>query len=217
MPAPFYSHNYYDIKAMKRIFTIIPVLFFFFCFFLYSCQQKVKQDDHQTEFEQDLTNTDSIKVIELLNTFFSYAEEGNYDDAAAMLFKVDKTDLNKMPEPLDNEEMESVKSLLRTLRIQSHRIDYIKFNEYYLNEAKCTAVLIPAHDGIPEATTVFYFKPVDYIDSWMLCMMNSVTDDNPFVKEEDKAQLTREYKADQAAKAAEVARADSIATSEHPQ
>ena len=194
---------------MKRNYFFQTVaLFAITILMLTSCHQKAEQKDNRTQFEQYLTNTDSIQVVELINTFFKYAEEENYAEAAAMLYKVDPQHVSNAPELLDNEEMAEIVTLLRTLKIYDHRIDYIKFNEYYLNEAKCTAILFPAQNGLPEASTTFYFKPVDYIDSWVLCLMHSATGDDTFVSEDEKAQLTREYQADQQARAEKQAQAE---------
>lgn len=178
---------------------------------LFSCGPKSSQKSTETTFEEYLTDKDSATVIQLVNDFFFYAEQGNYAEAAAMLYKVQADSVEMMPEPLNNEEMKEIVDMLKMLGIQGHRIDYIKFKEYYLNEVKCTAILQEASDGMPEATTTFYFKPIDYIDSWVLCLMHSATGNNPFVQEDEKAQLSREYKADQYERAEKAAEAEAEA------
>lgn len=209
---------------MKRhSFITLAVTLPLFLLLLTACHQKKESGDTRTTFEKYLTNEDSLKVLSLVNDFFFLAEQGDYASAAAMLYKVDpEVDLAE-PEPLDNEEMAGIVSMLRTLGIQDHRIDYVKFNRSHLNEVKCTAVLIPATDGMPEATTSFYFKPVDYIDSWVLCLMHSESGDEGFVSEDEKAKLKLEYQADQVerarkqAQAEEELKAEQQASSEQPQ
>lgn len=77
------------------------------------------------------------------------------------------------PQPLSNEEMASIKNMLSALPIKSHTIDYIKFKEVYNNEVKCTALIMEAYDNVPEIKTAFYFKPIDHLGKWRLCMVDS--------------------------------------------
>lgn len=183
---------------MKRhSFIYLAALLPCFLLLLTGCHEKKESGDNRTTFEKYLTDDDSLKVISLVNDFFFLAEQGDYASAAAMLYKADLDSALMQPEPLDNEEMAGIVSMLRTLGIQGHRIDYMKFRDSHFNEVKCTAVLIPAQDGMPEATTSFYFKPVDYIDSWVLCLMHSESGDEGFVSEDEKASLKLEYEADQ--------------------
>ena len=207
----------------KNSFIYLAATIPFFLLLLTGCHQKKESGDTRTTFEKYLTNEDSLKVISLVNDFFFMAEQGDYASAAAMLYKVNPDSNLVEPEPLDNEEMAGIVTMLRTLGIQDHRIDYVKFNRSQLNEVKCTAVLIPATDGMPEASTSFYFKPVDYIDSWVLCLMHSETGDEGFVNEDEKARLQLEYQADQVerarkqAQAEEELKAEQQASSEQPQ
>jgi len=223
-PFPSNSKFYLNIVTMKKQhILILSVLLPLAGLVLTGCRQKAEQKDTRTQFEKYLTNQDSLKVIELIDQFFFYAEQGNYADAAAMLYKAEVDTTFTQPEPLGNEEMESVATMLKVLGIQGHRIDYIKFREANMNEVKCTAILQPALDGQPEATTVLYFKPIDFVDSWVLCLMHSETGNETFVSEDEKAQLTREFKADQAARlqqqaeAEQALKANQDASSEHPQ
>ena len=117
-----------------------------------SCKDKPKPNP-QTTFEQSMTNKDSVAVTGLVNVFFQLAESGRYDEAASMLFKNNVDTVYDEPKPLDNKDMEKVKTLLSSLPIQSHTIDYIKFKEVYENEVKCTAIIMEAHDNIPEVKT----------------------------------------------------------------
>ena len=125
--------------------------------------------------------------------FFQLAESGRYDEAASMLFKNNVDTVYDEPKPLDNKDMEKVKTLLSSLPIKSHTIDYIKFKEVYENEVKCTAIIMEAHDNIPEVKTVFYFKPVSYLGKWKLCLVDSHHGDQTVIKADKKDSMQNEY------------------------
>lgn len=160
--------------------------------FMTSCKDKPKPNP-QTTFEQSMTNKDSVAVTGLVNVFFQLAESGRYDEAASMLFKNNVDTVYDEPQPLDNKDMEKVKTLLSSLPIKSHTIDYIKFKEVYENEVKCTAIIMEAHDNIPEVKTVFYFKPVSYLGKWKLCLVDSHHGDQTVIKANKKDSMQNEY------------------------
>lgn len=157
-----------------------------------SCKDKPKPNP-QTTFEQSMTNKDSVAVTGLVNVFFQLAESGRYDEAASMLFKNNVDTVYDEPQPLDNKDMEKVKTLLSSLPIKSHTIDYIKFKEVYENEVKCTAIIMEAHDNIPKVKTVFYFKPVSYLGKWKLCLVDSHHGDQTVIKADKKDSMQNEY------------------------
>ena len=179
---------------MRKIFYIILGVFLLTIspLFMTSCKDKPKPNP-QTTFEQSMTNKDSVAVTGLVNVFFQLAESGRYDEAASMLFKNNVDTVYDEPQPLDNKDMEKVKTLLSSLPIKSHTIDYIKFKEVYKNEVKCTAVIMEAHDNIPEVKTVFYFKPVSYLGKWKLCLVDSHHGDQTVIKANKKDSMQNEY------------------------
>ena len=179
---------------MKKIFYIILGVFLLTIspLFMTSCKDKPKPNP-QTTFEQSMTNKDSVAVTGLVNVFFQLAESGRYDEAASMLFKNNVDTVYDEPQPLDNKDMEKVKTLLSSLPIKSHTIDYIKFKEVYENEVKCTAIIMEAHDNIPEVKTVFYFKPVSYLGKWKLCLVDSHHGDQTVIKANKKDSMQNEY------------------------
>lgn len=158
-----------------------------------SCGEKKKNNSPLTGFEQSMTNADSVEVTHLVNQFFEYAEKGDYDAAAAMVYKDNVDSVYNEPQPLDNNGIAQLKQLLSSLPVQSHKIDYIKFHETYANEVKCTAIIMPAHDNVPEIKTVFYFKPIDYLGKWKLCMIDTHNGDRPVVDHNKKDSMQNEY------------------------
>ena len=177
----------------KNLYIILGVFLLIISpLFMTSCKDKPKPNP-QTTFEQSMTNKDSVAVTGLVNVFFQLAESGRYDEAASMLFKNNVDTVYDEPKPLDNKDMEKVKTLLSSLPIKSHTIDYIKFKEVYENEVKCTAIIMEAHDNIPEVKTVFYFKPVSYLGKWKLCLVDSHHGDQTVIKADKKDSIQNEY------------------------
>lgn len=177
----------------KNLYIILGVFLLIISpLFMTSCKDKPKPNP-QTTFEQSMTNKDSVAVTGLVNVFFQLAESGRYDEAASMLFKNNVDTVYDEPQPLDNKDMEKVKALLSSLPIKSHTIDYIKFKEVYENEVKCTAIIMEAHDNIPEVKTVFYFKPVSYLGKWKLCLVDSHHGDQTVIKADKKDSMQNEY------------------------
>lgn len=177
----------------KNLYIILGVFLLIISpLFMTSCKDKPKPNP-QTTFEQSMTNKDSVAVTGLVNVFFQLAESGRYDEAASMLFKNNVDTVYDEPQPLDNKDMEKEKTLLSSLPIKSHTIDYIKFKEVYENEVKCTAIIMEAHDNIPEVKTVFYFKPVSYLGKWKLCLVDSHHGDQTVIKADKKDSMQNEY------------------------
>ena len=177
----------------KNLYIILGVFLLIISpLFMTSCKDKPKPNP-QTTFEQSMTNKDSVAVTGLVNVFFQLAESGRYDEAASMLFKNNVDTVYDEPKPLDNKDMEKVKTLLSSLPIKSHTIDYIKFKEVYENEVKCTAIIMEAHDNIPEVKTVFYFKPVSYLGKWKLCLVDSHHGDQTVIKADKKDSMQNDY------------------------
>lgn len=180
---------------MRIIFNIISVCFVA-ALLLVGCKNKPKQESQQTKFEMSLGCTDSIEAVQTINKFFEYAESGNVSEAAGMLYKINHADVWDTPEELDNDEMKTIRDMLTSLPVKSHNIDYIKFNQAFDNEAKCTAVIEPASDDFPGVTTVFYFRLYNYEGKWMLCMKDTHKGDRGLVDAADKDSLQKKFSKD---------------------
>lgn len=94
-------------------------------------------------------------------------------EAVAMLYKADPSDVWGEPLQLDNEEMRQVKQTLGCFPVLRYQIDYIKFQSAVKNEVKCTIVMREAEGELPAVTNRWYFKPMNYLGGWRLCMMDS--------------------------------------------
>ena len=177
----------------KNLSLAGSLLLFLFVACFTGCKDKPKQESKFTGFEQSMTNADSTEVEHLVNVFFKYAESGKYGEAVGMLYKLDANDRYGKPKLLDKENAKEVYNLLSSLPITSHNIDYIKFHSVYSNEVKCTAIIQPAHDNIPEIKTEYYFKPINDSGNWKLCLLNSYNGDQPVVDDAKKDSMEKEY------------------------
>lgn len=159
------------------------------------CRKKIKEDSAQTHFESGLNREDSVAVVNLIDKFFGYLESEDVYSAVAMLYKPDRESSTPYAEPLllNNDEIERLVAQYGSLPVYDHKIDYIKFKESYLNEAKCTVVIQPEQGGLPAATMVYYLKPVNYLGGWVLCLMDSQSGDHTIVNNDDKDSLERHY------------------------
>lgn len=183
--------KYKNIYSRSIVFS--AMLLVFMSLLLVNCKGTKEENNGMTDFEAAMTNEDSLAVVDLIDQFFVALENGEVNSAVAMLYKVDPRDMNGTPEVLDNEEMENLRTLFASIPVYEHKIDYIKFYNRILNEVKCTAILQPAHDNVPSATMSYYFKPINSMGTWVLCLMNSDSGNFTIVKNEDKDSLTEHY------------------------
>ena len=168
--------------------------------FFASCKGNKAPKDQPTGFELAMTDKDTTAIVNLVNQFFASVEDGNISDAVAMLYQDCDSDRFEEPQLLDNEQIQRVTNLLKALPVIEHRIDYIKFSETYANEVKVSAIIAHAEDDFPEVKTVFYFKPVDYLGSWRLCLVNSNEGDTRLISNEQADSLQEKFANDMKAK-----------------
>ena len=181
----------------NRLLALICVFALVFVFA--GCKsKKEKPQSQKTEFEQGMTAKDTLAVKELVDKFFSYAKSKNFDEAAAMLYR---NDLDKKGEPqqLDNEEMAEVKTMLESIPMVDYKIEYIKFDEYYANEVLCHVIIKKAEGDMPDITTKMFFKPVDYMGNWVLCLTNTEYGDKGVVRPDKRDSVERAYRKQQKA------------------
>ncbi|MBP3511272.1 MAG: hypothetical protein J6K19_04430 [Prevotella sp.] len=166
-------------------------------FLVAACKSgKEKPAGNETTFEQAMESKDTVAVKQLVDRFFTFAKEENYSEAAGMLYRNDE-DIKGEPEPLDNDGLAEVISMLKTIHPVDYRIEYIKFNEYYANEVLCHVVLRKAEGDMPDITTKMFFKPVNYMGNWLLCLTNTEYGDRGVVDPNKRDSAMRAYNAQQ--------------------
>lgn len=156
-----------------------------------SCsKEKSTEDTTITKFEKSLKERDTAEVKALVDRFFQYAINKEFGEAAAMLYRSDKS---SQPEVLDNEEMRKVKIMLRSFPMVDYRIEYIKFNKNRSNEVLCYVIMQKAEEGKPELSTKMFFKPVKVLDKWYLCLTNTEYGDRGVVKSTKRDSVKKAY------------------------
>lgn len=183
-----------DSMTNRKYFSIGVVLLMAVVFAATGCKNKqAKEENPFTKFEMALNEHDTTQVTNLVNSFFELVEGEKITDAVAMLYEDCDSDKYGQPVLLDNEKIASVTNLFKSFPIISHRIEYIKFREAWKNEVKVTAVIAEATDSRPEIKTVFYFKPIDYLGSWHLCLVNTNEGDRRIIKNAQADSMTTKY------------------------
>ena len=154
------------MKKLNIIAIAICLLSFFSCQSADKNQQKDSDTTELNSFVSGLVKEDTTSVEKLVNTYMTYAQNKQYSEAA-MLFKPDTTDIWNVPVPLDNDEMESVKAVLKRFPVLSYKITNMEFRTAVDNEIKCSFVM---NDSL-NITSSWTFRPMNYLGGWRLCLM----------------------------------------------
>ena len=158
-----------------------------------SCSSKKKevQGPPPTDFEKGMTAKDTTAVKELVDQFFAYAKEKNFTEAAGMLYRT--TEDSDEPQPLNNDEMAEVKKMLETFPMVDYRIEYIKLSDSEENEVLCYVIMKKAEGDMPEMSTKMFFKPVNYMGNWVLCLTNTGYGDKGVVDPNKRDSVEKTY------------------------
>lgn len=158
-----------------------------------SCSSKKEevQGPPPTDFEKGMTAKDTTTVKELVDQFFTYTKEKNFTEAAGMLYRT--TEDSDEPQPLNNDEMAEVKTMLETFPMVDYRIEYIKFSDSEENEVLCSVIMKKAEGDMPEMATKMFFKPVNYMGNWVLCLTNTGYGDKGVVDPNKRDSVEKNY------------------------
>lgn len=154
--------------------------------------KKEKAKTEETEFEQAMSNKDTLAIEQLIDTFFGYVKNKQYGDAILMLYRNDTSE-DGSPVELNNEEMAETRAMLESIPMVGYKIEYIKFNEYYANEVKCNVIIREAEGDMPAITTKMFFKPVNYLGNWVLCLTNTEYGDRRIVDPSKSDSMTKAF------------------------
>lgn len=130
----------------------------------------VEQSKPFVDFVSGLDSEDTLAVEKLINNFMTYAQNKQYGQAVAMLYKADPENAWNEPLQLSNEEMNEVILLLKRFSFGGYRISNMKFESALMNEVKCAIV---ENDTMPTVISNWYFKPINYLGGWRLCLLDS--------------------------------------------
>lgn len=140
-----------------------------------------------------MTANDTASVIGLIDEFFTHVKAKDYDEAAAMLYKVNPNFPEGQPILLDDDQMREVISMLSTLPVLDYRIEYMKFTGSYENEVLCYVIIQKGTEGIPDITSKMFFRPMDFLGNWCLSIMNTTWGDRGIVAPSDRDSIARKY------------------------
>ena len=179
----------------KSLLFLVPMLFMLLM--MNSCNSCSNKKDEPkgpqpTEFEEAMTAKDTTAVKQLVDQFFSYVKEKNFSEAAGMLYRNDE-DPNHEPQQLNNEEMAEVRGMLESVPMVDYRIEYIKFDENYQNEVLCHVIIKKAEGDMPEMSTKMFFKPVNYMGNWLLCLTNTEYGDKGVVNPDKRDSVQKDF------------------------
>lgn len=143
------------------IFSITSILML-----LFSCSENKFSDkkyyEANTNIKMYLTSEDTISITSIVNQFMDFYVEGKYTDAVALLYS--QRTPKAEPQLLDNDELKSIISMLKSNPIKSYTLSCITFNNADNNEVKCRII---TKNNIP---MYFTFRPVRYLGGWRLCL-----------------------------------------------
>lgn len=159
--------------------TIYIITSLFFILMCTGCLSNSKQqetpesiEDPYKNFTSGLVKEDTVAVTELVTKFMRLAQQEQYAEAAAMLYKLSPEDQWDEPLSLNNEEMDQVKTMLRQIPFTRFYISNLKFETALKNEVKCSITLKGTSTTTESMQTNIYFNPINYLGGWRLCMMN---------------------------------------------
>lgn len=179
---------------MRLYNKLLASLGILFCLqFVVSCDLG-KKTHREFTFEELITHEDTVEVKELIATFFNFTITQEYDEAAAMLYRIDPQNPKGQPILLDNEEMTWVVNLLQTFPAVDYKIEYLKFYQAYENEAMCRIIISKGQDGAPDVTSKIFLKPLFYLGKWSLGIMNTAWGDKGIVDPSDRDSVSRAYR-----------------------
>lgn len=130
-------------------------------------------EELSNDFVSGLVREDTLAVKKLVDKFMTCVQNKQYEQAVVMLYRLDPEDAWNEPLQLGNEEMNNIVCMLKQIPVLSYRINNIKFETALMNEVKCTIVMREADDTTSEVVNNWYFKPVNYLGGWRLCLMDS--------------------------------------------
>ncbi len=160
-----------------------------------SCSKKDEAAPTQTQFEASMTNADSVAVVAEINKFFDLLKAKDTYGACGMLVKITEKNGHFEFNELDNQELEERAKTLKLFPVEEYHIDYLKFHEYYKNEAQISVTIAKGDPSknIPDATTKMYLIPVNITGAWKLALLDSREGQRSLVDGDSKDSLSYRY------------------------
>lgn len=178
------------------------LLIFSICLIFASCSscshkenQSVDDLDIPTEFEEQLTESDTADVKALIATYIGHIQNNRLYEAAGMVYRQEMRHSKLFPRELDNDEMERLVNIYKLFPVLDYKIDYMRFREAGLNEVCVTVIMQKGENGKPDATSKMFFNPIYHANKWCLVLDDSHQGTNAFVPAAKRDSMRGVYKA----------------------
>ena len=168
----------------KQFFVILGVACLAVC--LFSCQGKKEKapsdilEEMSAKPKMIITAEDTAAVYQLLDNYLGLLKEGNLDGAISSLrCLTDKDSLLS----LTDEQMKGIKGSLAMMSGKTFRIEYLKFNKDYDNEARIKCILFENKPGENAPNEIsMTLRPVRYAGTWYLTPADDATRSSELAK-----------------------------------
>jgi hypothetical protein len=177
---------------MKTYIFIFLFVLIGICFV--SCKNDNKTINKEVLFSETLTGNDTVAVEKLVQLYFSHLMDGNHYDAASILYRPNPENIEYKPELLDNEQIEQVVKSMKAIPVVGYNIEYIKFNQSYNNEVMVRVIMFEGKDGLPDVCSKVFFKPINYLGTWFLTVMDSNSGDKQLVDSDERKEFMLQNK-----------------------
>lgn len=181
---------------MKKLFSLlllIGAIFFASCSSCSHKEENVDPLDIPTEFEKNLTSTDTSEVKELIVTYIELVKEQKFAEAAEMVYRQEMQKGVKVPRPLNNDELDRLFNIYKLFPIEDYKIDYLRFREEGLNEVCVTITMQKGKNGQPDATSKMFFNPIYIQSKWFLVLDDSHQGTKTFVPVEKRDSMRKVF------------------------
>ena len=136
-----------------------------------SCKDKGKSAEiNLNEFQEGLTASDSLKVVQLADSCMSFLKVGQFNNAFAMLCEYDDSTHTVLP--LSEVTRNSYQKRFTIFPVVDYKLVYFTFCEEGLNDVKYEVTFSAGGDNVSK--TYYMFNPVKVDGTWHLSVKNAM-------------------------------------------
>ena len=161
----------------KKYFVILGIVSLVLC--LSCCSGKKEKapvdilDEMTAKPKMILSADDTAAVYQLLDNYLELIKEGNLDDAVSSLRSLTNKDSLLS---LTSDQKKGLRGTLTMMAGKKFRIEYLKFNKDYDNEARIKCILFENKPGENAPNEIsMTLRPVRYEGTWYLTIADDAT------------------------------------------
>lgn len=181
------------MKKLSLLLILVVTVFFASCSSCSHKDQNVDPLDIPTEFEENLTSSDTAQVKELVVTYIEFLKEQKYAEAAEMVYRQEMQHGVKVPRLLNDDELERLFNVYKLFPIEDYKIDYLRFREEGLNEVCVSIIMKKGENGQPDAISKMFFNPIYIQSKWFLVLDDSHQGTKAFVPAEKRDSMRKVF------------------------